>query len=104
MFGRICSLYVLSILWTLLSAQQNARNLCQLSSRNMARLTRAFSIGNFLYVGDGEVFYPMLDDYQYSFEVRIHILFNGESFNRLFTVSSIESLTTKSASLPIYRL
>ena len=83
MFGTIYSLYALSMLWTLLGAQQNASNLCGLSGQNMAGLTNAFSIGNILYVGNGTVFYPMVKDLQYSSEAWFDVIFDGECFNRL---------------------
>ena len=85
MFGTIYSLYVLSMLWTLLGAQGNRTNLCGLSGQNMSRLNRAFSIGEFLYVGDGTEFYPLeLTTLENKPKQFVNQIFAGEFFNRLF--------------------
>ena len=82
MFGTIYSLYVLSMLWTLLGAQQNDMDLCGLSGQDMAGLTNAFSIGNYLYIGNGTKFYTMqVEDLQNPFEALITNIFPGECFN-----------------------
>ena len=85
MFGTIYSFCVLSMFWTLLGAQGNRTNLCELSGQDMSRLDKAFSIGEFLYFGDGTEFYPLkLTTLENTPKQFVNQIFPGEFFNRLF--------------------
>ena len=94
MFGTIYYLYVLSMFWTLLNAQQNRSNLCELSEQDIFDLKSVFSIGNRLYVRNGTVFYTLQgEDLQNTSEALITDIFPGECFNRLFTDHKIRTST-----------